>query len=329
MMVEAGGQRIVGGSASLSSSQTPLWAIVLAGGEGVRLRRLARRVCGDDRPKQYVPLFGDRTLLRQTLDRIGLRIPETRTVIVTLRTHARYFAEQFGAARSENVLVQPVDRGTAAGVLFPAHWVFRQDPGATIAVFPSDHFVLKGDTFMEHVVRVAEWVNEHADRLVVLGAQATEAEVEYGWIELGRPLDSTPDCRIAEIRRFWEKPSEETARACLASGCLWNTFVLVGKAATFLRAGQNAVPEMNGRLARLAPYLGTEEEPVALHQAYALMPRANFSRSILEPCPSFLAASVLPDVTWSDLGSPRRVFDILRRLGSLPPWAAASDLAAS
>jgi mannose-1-phosphate guanylyltransferase len=216
-----------------------------------------------------------------------------------------------------------------AGILFPAHWVFRRDPGATIAVFPSDHFVSEDATFMEHVAYVAAWVNEHADRLVLLGAAPTEAEVEYGWIEVGRPLGSTRDRRIREIRRFWEKPSEEKARICLAAGCLWNTLVLVGKAATFLRAGHEALPEVNDRLSRIVPSLGSEDEAWVIHQVYALLPKANFSRSVLEPCPSFLAVSVLPQVAWSDLGSPRRVFDILRRARSLPPWVLASDLAAS
>src|SRR5574341_1269024 len=91
-------------------SHGQLWGIVLAGGEGVRLRPLARRVCGDERPKQYVPLFGERTLLRQTLDRVTLGIPAARTVVVTLRSHARYFIEQFKGSKPPHVLVQPVDR---------------------------------------------------------------------------------------------------------------------------------------------------------------------------------------------------------------------------
>jgi mannose-1-phosphate guanylyltransferase len=198
-----------------------------------------------------------------------------------------------------------------------------------VAIFPSDHFVLGEATFMRHVAHVAAWVNEHPDRLVLLGAPATEAEVEYGWIERGAPLDSTSERQMWEIRRFWEKPSEEKARICLAAGCLWNTLVLVGKATTFIRAGQEAAPEVSDRLIRLTPHLGTEGEAAALHQAYALMPRVNFSRSVLEPCPSFLAVSVLPRVTWSDLGSPRRVFQMLRHVPNLPSWVLASDLAAS
>jgi mannose-1-phosphate guanylyltransferase len=105
---------------------------------------------------------------------------------------------------------------TVAGVLFPAQWVPWQDPEATVAIFPSDHFVLEEAALMDHVA----WVDGHPDRLVLLGAQATEPEVEYGWIEPGRPLDAEVPVRIWEIRRFWEKPSEDMARSCLEAGCL-------------------------------------------------------------------------------------------------------------
>lgn len=97
------------------------WAVVLAGGEGMRLRPLVRQVLGDDRPKQYVRLLGSRTLLRKTLDRIALAIPRTRTLVVTVRRHAGYIAEEFAGAAQPTVLAQPLDRGTAAGVLYPAH----------------------------------------------------------------------------------------------------------------------------------------------------------------------------------------------------------------
>jgi mannose-1-phosphate guanylyltransferase len=303
-----------------------LWGLVLAGGEGVRLRALAHRLCGEERPKQYVAIFGDRTLLRQTLDRVALAIPASHTVVVTLRDHAPYFAGQWAGPEPPHLLVQPADRGTAPGILFPVHWISRRDPGATVVVFPSDHFISDEERFMAHITRIAAWVEEHADRLVLLGARATSPEVEYGWLELGRPLDASSDRPVWEVRRFWEKPSEERARTCLEAGCLWNTFILVGKAATFRRAGRAAVPEVEERLARAEPFLRADEEAWALHQAYALMPRANFSRSVLEPCPPFLAVAALPRLAWSDLGSPRRVFDVLGRVQNLPPWVLASDL---
>jgi len=303
-----------------------LWGVVLSGAEGVRLKALARRICGDERPKQYVPVFGDRTLLRQTLDRVALRIRPSQTAVVTLRSHSRFFVERWAGLEPPRVLTQPTDRGTAAGILFPIHWVARQDPDAIVAVFPSDHFVSEPATFMALVGRIAAWVHEHPARLVLLGAHPTSPEVEYGWIELGRPLDSRDDRPVWEVRRFWEKPSEERARQCLEAGCLWNTLVLVGTATMFLRAAREAVPEVCERLARAAPFFETNAEAWA--QAYALIPRADFSRAILEPCPPSLAVAAVPRLMWSDLGSPRRVREILGAARSLPAWAVA-DLSAS
>jgi len=304
-----------------------LWGVVLSGGEGVRLRTLARRICGEERPKQYVSVFGNRTLLRQTLDRVALRIRSSQTAVVTLRSHSRFFVEQWAGPEPPRVLMQPTDRGTAAGILFPIHWVARQDPDAIVAVFPSDHFVSEPATFMALVARIAAWVREHPARLVLLGAHPTGPEVEYGWIELGRPLDSTDDRQMWEVRRFWEKPSVERARLCLEAGCLWNTLVLVGTATVFLRAAREAVPEVCERLARAVPFFDTNAEAWA--QAYALIPRADFSRAILEPCPSFLAVAAVPPLMWSDLGSARRVFEILGAARSLPAWVVAPDLSAS
>lgn len=306
-----------------------LWGVVLAGGEGVRLRALSERICGEPRPKQYVPIFGERTLLRQTLDRVALGVSPARTVVVTMRSHAPYFGDPWAEPGGPHVLVQPSDRSTAAGILLPAHWIARREPDATISVFPSDHFVSEPARFMAHIAQVADWVDRHPERLVLLGSRATGPEVEYGWIELGPPLEATPERRIWTVRRFWEKPSEERARICLETGCLWNTLILVGKVGTFLRAGREALPGVDERLGRARAFLGTDEETWALHQAYALMPKANFSRAILEPCPPFLAVAAMPPVVWSDLGTPRRIFEILRATRTRPPWALASDFAVS
>src|SRR5256885_2936554 len=84
-----------------------LWAVVLAGGDGVRLRPLVRRAFGDERPKQFCPLLGPRTLLGQTLDRVGRLIPPGRTVVVGLERHERYLAREFGEPGGPHVLKQP------------------------------------------------------------------------------------------------------------------------------------------------------------------------------------------------------------------------------
>jgi mannose-1-phosphate guanylyltransferase len=297
------------------------WAVILAGGEGMRLRPLVRQVFGADRPKQYVRLLGPRTLLGQTLDRVALAIPEERTLVVTVRRHAGYIAEEFAGATRPRILAQPLDRGTAAGVLYPAHWIAWRNPEATVAIFPSDHFLLGDTAFMAHVAEVIAWVEKHPERLVLLGAQPASPEVEYGWIEPGEALGDLSTGPVRAVRQFWEKPSVARARACLGAGHLWNTSVLVGKVATLVQTGWQALPEVSDRLAHIEPFVGTEDEADAVRQAYELMPRANFSKSVLEACPDALAVSRLPRIVWSDLGSPHRVMEAVTRMRIRPEWA--------
>jgi mannose-1-phosphate guanylyltransferase len=301
------------------------WAVVLAGGEGVRLRSLVHRMLGEERPKQYVKLLGPRSLLQQTLDRAALGISRDRTVVVSVRRHVAYLAEEFtGVAQPPYLLVQPDDRGTAAAILYAARWIAWRDPAATIVVFPSDHFILGEATFMAHVQEVAGAVERNPDRVILVGGQPTSPEAEYGWIEPGAPIDGALDV-VSAVRRFWEKPSEAQAQACLAAGGLWNTAITVARARTLVEVGALALPEMSGRLAGLRPFLDSDREVPAVQEAYARLTRASFSRAVLEPHPEHLGVSRLPRVTWCDLGSPRRVLHVLARMRVRPAWADLID----
>ena len=136
-----------------------LWAVVLAGGEGRRLLPLVRRVCGDERPKQYAPLLGTRSLLRATLDRTSSQVPSERTVVVTVASQRRLAESELTDEERPSLLVQPEDRGTAAAVMWAARWIRAREPSAIVAIFPSDHYVADEALFMRHVgtVRVS-WV---------------------------------------------------------------------------------------------------------------------------------------------------------------------------
>jgi mannose-1-phosphate guanylyltransferase len=303
---------------------THRWAVVLAGGKGVRLRGLTRQVYGKERPKQYAALAGSKSLLRQTLERVSVRIPPGRTVVVTMAGQASYLAEELRhESPALHVLQQPEDRGTAAAVLLAAHWILARDSEAHLVVLPSDHFVADDAMFMEHVVEVLTILETQPDRIILLGAEPTEAETDYGWITVGAMLPGSGHSPVYGVLRFSEKPDQEIANELFASGALWNTSVFAGRAATLIHAGRQCLPTLHERFAQLRTFLGTEHERWALRQAYELAPRANFSRDVLEQDPRTLAVMRLSAVAWRDLGTPRRLIQTLNELGIRPDWLAA------
>jgi mannose-1-phosphate guanylyltransferase len=299
------------------------WAVVLAGGKGMRLRGLTRHVYGEDRPKQYAVLTGGKSLLKQTLDRVRLCIPPERTVVITMAGQGGYMrAELRHEPRPPHVLEQPKDRGTAAAILLAAHWIQARDREASLMVLPSDHFVSDDSMFMDRVAEALEAIACHPEQIVLLGAEPSEPETDYGWIELGERLMQNGAAPLYRVRRFAEKPDQETADTLYKSGALWNTFVFGGSVAALVDAGHECLPLLHERLVGLDRFLRTEHERWAIAQAYEFAPRASFSRALLERCPEKLAAMRLADVGWCDLGTSRRVIRTLDELGIRPDWLA-------
>ena len=109
----------------------------------------------------------------------------------------------------------------------------------------------------------------------------------------------------------------------LRTGGLWNMFVFAAKVSALVEAGRACVPLLDDRLVRLALFFGTKSEPWALRQAYALAPRASFSRSVLEAGSVPLAVAEVRSLTWCDLGTPIRVARTLRMLGIPAAWLAS------
>src|SRR5262249_49050600 len=160
------------------------------------------------------------------------------------------------------------DRGTAAAVLLAAHWIRARDPEARLGVLPSDHFVADDTVFMEHVVEVLNALDVQPERIILLGAEPSEPETDYGWIELGATLPGPGRHPVYRVLRFQEKPVQAIANELFRSGALWNTSVFAGCAATLVDAGRECLPALHERLARLATFFGTEHEQWALRQAY-------------------------------------------------------------
>lgn len=295
----------------------PLWGIVRAGGEGSRLAPLPRHIAGHDCPKQFCAVSGAHTLLGQTLARVASLVPPERTVVIGNGAHTEHLRRELPEP-VPYTLVQPANKGTAPGILWPTRWIAARDPDATVAVFPSDHFVRQERAFLAHVARAVRIVRKRPDLVVLLGMDPDGPEPGYGWIEPGEPVRGAPGC--VHVRGFWEKPPADLAGRFFHAGFLWNSLIVVARARTLGALGRTYLPDIDARLAELEARAGADGETWAVRQAYARMRPANFSREVLERGDGAVAVLPVHGVLWSDWGTPERVVRTLRRIGASPPW---------
>ena len=298
-------------------------AIVLAGGDGTRLRELTRQIAGDDRPKQFCPLLGEKTLLGETRGRVALAVPPSRTFFSVTASHARYYAPLLADVRSRQVVAQPVNRGTAPAILYALLRVAAVTPSAPVAIFPSDHHVSDDEDFMAHVHAAFDLVDARPDLVTLLGITPDRPETEYGWIEPAQPIVGPRGRPFYGVRRFWEKPASELAQALLADGCLWNSFVMVGLGATLLGLIERTLRDLFSAFLPVRRWMGTPMEAAVADAVYRTFPASDFSRGVLGAIAPRLAVLPVRGVAWSDLGRPERVLAIGSPMAMPRPAVAA------
>jgi mannose-1-phosphate guanylyltransferase len=283
------------------------YALILAGGDGRRLQPLTRLISGDDRPKQFCPISDGETLLERTRRRVALAVPASRTAIVVTEAHERFYAPMLAERPTSWLVTQPSNRGTAPGILAGLRAIAARDALAAVAIVPCDHHVGDDARFMAHVTSAFELVERRPDLVALLGASPSDPEPDYGWIELGPPVDFG----FRRIRRFVEKPDPAAARRLMTQGGLWNTFVIVAGVPALLALVRKAVPALATSFAAASD----------LRALYRELPSAGFSETVLATNPANLVVRVVDDVEWSDWGRPSRVLRTLDRLDRKPAWA--------
>lgn len=268
---------------------------VMAGGSGTRFWPLSRK----DEPKQLLKFFGDKTLLRVTVDRVAPLCPPERRLCVT----AAHLAEAVQAALPElgpgQVLGEPAPRNTAPCMAVAAMVAQQLADDAILVLLPADHYVADAEAFRQALVRAA--AEADTGRIVTLGVTPTQPETGYGYIELGEP--QSPGVYAAH--RFVEKPDLETAEGYLASGrFLWNDGVFVLRADVALRALDAHVPAIGQALAELrSGKHGYDSEAFAalLRLAFAQCPSVSIDYGVMEHERDLRVVRL--DAGWSDVGT--------------------------
>jgi mannose-1-phosphate guanylyltransferase len=299
-------------------------AVILAGGDGSRLRSLTRLITGDERPKQFCPLINGETLLDKTRSRIAGSIAVENTYFSLTNKHRRFFGHHLRGVSRSRMVIQPENRGTAPAILYSLLRIAADSPDATVAFFPSDHYFSNDEAFMNHVELAFRAVEREPMAVVLLGIEATCPETSYGWIEPEESMFGGLPGSVTRVGKFWEKPAPGTAAKLLCAGGLWNSFVMVGRVDAFIAMFAQHQPKMLRMFRAAATQFGKATETAVVRAIYHWIRNTNFSTEVLERSAEMLRVLRVANVGWSDLGESARVIGTLNTLGIQAKWIQAA-----
>lgn len=272
-------------------------------------------------PKQFLDLIGSRTLLQDTVDRIGDLIPSERVLVVAPPEHRALIHEQLPRLPADHVVVEPYPRGNAAAVGLAMAALHRWDPEAIVAVLPSDHVVERRDRFRS--VLIAATAAAEAGRIVTLGVEPSGPDTGFGYIEAGDALPIEAPVPVHDVKRFVEKPGREAAEAMLAAGGhYWNAGMFVWGVGTVLDAYREHLAGTAGAIAALEEVIGTERYEAVLSEVWEETDRTTIDYGIAEKAKNI--AVVPADIGWHDVGSWARLAEIVSDDDN---WSSAGHVA--
>lgn len=274
-----------------------LWAVIMAGGGGTRFWPLSRR----SRPKQFLAVIGEKTLLQLSWDRaLAVAGDPARVVVVTGRDYEEMTRRQLPELAADNLLLEPQARDTAPCIAWAAAELARRDPQAAMAVLPADHLIRDLGAFVSAVATARAAAHRHG-MLVTFGIPPRYPEPGYGYIELGEALEvdveggAEPVHRVVRVR---EKPGRTTAEAWVETGNhLWNSGIFVWTMAGIQAALERYLIEA----AEAAAQMVEAPDDDARAAAWAAMPATSIDFGVMERADN--VACVRAPFDWSDVGT--------------------------
>ncbi len=216
-------------------------AVVLAGGRGHRFWPKS----SVSKPKQFLNLFGDETLLQATVGRLTRLLAPEDIYVVTGSAHESLVREQLPLLPDGNLIAEPVGRDTAAALGYGLVMIGDVDPETVAVVVPSDHYVAGVETWTRVLADSVRMARE--TRLpVLIGIPPTRPETAYGYIRFAAeiPREDPSATPFYEVREFIEKPDLAAATRLLAQNqCLWNSGMFVWRVDVALALLRRHLPE--------------------------------------------------------------------------------------
>lgn len=280
------------------------YALILAGGGGTRLWPKSR----EKTPKQFLKLGSDKTLLRQTAERIKLLVDWDHMYVITNITQYEDVVREVPEIPKEQIICEPLKRETAMAMAVGAMMIHQRDPEATIMNFASDHIVPNQDAFVRVMRAVADTAAD-GTHLVAVGILPTFPHTGLGYIQVDSEVEKRGTLPVLKVQSFKEKPDLATAQSFLATGkYYWNANMYTWSASAILSAFKTLAPYTSALLDELLQHVGKPSFGQALKTAYEAAETISIDYAISEKSTNLLL--VPGDFGWNDVGDWKVVHDI-------------------
>lgn len=273
-----------------------LAVVIMAGGAGTRFWPLST----EERPKQFLKLFGERSLLQKSFDRVADLLPPERILVLTSESFIPIVLEQLPQLPPGNIIGEPMRRDTAAAVALAALLCRKRFGNCTMAIMTADHIIEPVDTFRKILLSAAGEAKK-SKVIYTFGIKPEYAATGYGYLETGEKTADDEGVRHFKLVRFKEKPDLETAGEYLKSGrFLWNSGMFVWQADTIIGEFERQLP---AHLDRIAPAVLEDGSPLwqeALRKAFEPLKKISVDFAIMEKAED--VRCVEAGFSWSDVG---------------------------
>ena len=272
------------------------YGVILAGGKGERFWPLSRA----DRPKQFLKLTSDKTMLEETIERVLPLIPLEKIRIVTAQSMSGFITDAVPNISDELILGEPQGKNTCAAIGLAAVHLLKSDPKAVMVVLSADHLISPTERLLE-IIKSGVAIASNEDCLITIGIVPTRAETGYGYIKLGEPFKHEGDGPAYHVAAFTEKPKAVVAHEYYYSGkYLWNAGMFIWSAESILTAINNCQPELGELFETYSDTIGTDREGEARQQLYTQAVPISIDFAVLEKARNVL--TIKADIMWDDVG---------------------------
>jgi mannose-1-phosphate guanylyltransferase len=280
------------------------FAVIMAGGTGTRFWPESRL----KRPKQFLKLIGEKTMLQTTVERIQKMIPLENILIITNSNYTDLVAEQLPGLPTENIVGEPVGKNTAPCVAAAAAIILNRDENSSMVVLPSDHYIREEDRFRE-IIDAGFQKAENAHCLVTIGIKPYRPETGYGYIQIDESsVEKSVTDSVYQVKTFAEKPDLPTAVRFLESGdFLWNSGMFIWRTSDIWDEFKKYLAPLYKEAVKLKKNFANQPEK-SINEFYHAAQSISIDYGIMEKTD---AVYVIPaEFGWNDVGSWLAIYEL-------------------